>query len=401
MRRAWVPAVVLWLTACAPSVPSPSPSARPSASSTPTLAPTPTVRPGIINVRMFTPAVGWAQRQSDGAILHTTNGVSQWDAATPRLGTEQILAVAFVDAEAVRLLAAPVPGPNNFETQAAITSWASDDGGRTWSKGGSMTGLALLNEPPGSLDFVDRQDGWYSITGLAAAGSSAIFIYRTSDGGAEWFEVDASDFSSPARPGKLSTGCDKNPASFINATTGWVTAQCNGGPTFFYVTYDGGVSWRSQALRIPKSIYGTQTDSPQFTSSRDGFMLADAGAPGANSLLYVTTDGGRTWTSRATTAPNPQTSYFLGAENGWIAGSPNSALARESALWVTSNAGRTWMSVTPNLSLEGLRLDFLTTQLGWAFAPFATPFAPSSPPSELLQTADGGHTWAVLNPAIS
>jgi photosystem II stability/assembly factor-like uncharacterized protein len=401
VRRALVLPVLLALAACAAPIPSPSPSAHPSASPTPTLTPSPTVAAGVFNVRMFTPAVGWAQRQSDGAILHSINGVSRWDVAAPILGTDQILAVAFVDAEAARLLAAPAASTDNFETPAAITSWASDDGGATWSKEGSLTGLAILNEPPGSLDFVDRQDGWYSITGLAAAGSSAIFVYRTSDGGAEWSEVDASDFSSPARPGKLSTGCDKNPASFINATTGWVTAQCNGGPTFFYVTHDGGMSWRSQALRIPKSIYGTQTDSPEFTSSRDGFMLADAGAPGANSLLFVTTDGGRTWNSRATPAPSPPASDFLGAENGWIATSPNSALAPESALWVTNNAGRTWMSVTPNLSLEGLRLDFLTTQLGWAFTPLATPFAPSSPPSELLQTTDGGHTWVVLNPAIS
>jgi photosystem II stability/assembly factor-like uncharacterized protein len=319
----------------------------------------------------------------------------------PKLGTDQILAVAFVDAEAARVLAAPAAETNNFETPAAITSWTSDDGGATWSKGGSLTGLALLNEPPGSLDFVDRKDGWYSITGLAAAGSSAIFIYRTSDGGADWSEVDASDFSSPTRPAKIPTGCDKNPASFINATTGWVTAQCNGGPAFFYVTHDSGVSWSNQALRIPKSIYGTQTDAPQFASSSDGFMLANAGAPGANSLLYVTTDGGRTWNSRATPAANPPASYFLGAENGWIAGSPNSALAPESALWVTGSAGRTWASVTPNLSLQGLSLEFLTPQLGWAFAPFATPFTQSSPPSELLQTTDGGRTWAVLNPVIS
>jgi photosystem II stability/assembly factor-like uncharacterized protein len=402
MRRAWVPAVVvLCLSACAPPAPSPSPSAHPSASPAPTLIPTPTVAPGVLNVRMFNAAVGWAQRQSDGAILHTTNGISQWNVAAPNLGTDQILAVAFVDADAARLLAAPAAAANNFETPAAITSWASDDGGASWSKGGSLTGLVLLNEQPGSLDFVDRKDGWYSITGLAAAGSSAIFIYRTSDGGAQWSEVDASDFSSPGRPGKIPTGCDKNPASFINATTGWVTAQCNGGPTFFYVTHNAGVNWSDQALPIPKSIYGTQTAPPQFTSSNEGFMLADAGAPGANWLLYVTTDGGRTWNLRATPVANPPASYFLGAENGWIAGSPNSTLAPESALWVTSSAGRTWASVTPNLSLQGLSLEFVTPQLGWAFAPFAIPFAQSSPPSQLLQTTDGGRTWAVLNPVIS
>jgi photosystem II stability/assembly factor-like uncharacterized protein len=115
-------------------------------------------------------------------------------------------------------------------------------------------------------------------------------------------------------------------------------------------------------------------------------------------LLYVTTDGGSTWSSNPTPGPSPQTLDFLDAHTGWVAGSPNSAVAPESALWVTHNAGRTWTNATPNLNLAGASLDFVTTQLGWAFDPFPTP---SSPPAELLQTTDGGHVWVVLNPAIA
>lgn len=390
--------VVLLLAACAAPVPSLPPSARPTTSSTPTVNLIQTVTPGIINLHMFTPAVGWAQRQSDGAILHTTNGVLRWGVAAPGIGTEQIIAVAFVDADAARLLAAVVPSPDNAGAKAVITSWASDDGGTHWTRRGSMTDIALLGQPPGSLDFVDRQHGWYSITGLGAAGSSAIFIYRTSDGGAEWFEVDSTYVSPTPGQSKVPAGCDKNPASFINATTGWVTARCNGGPYFMDVTHDGGLSWRNQALAFPASQYGSQTSPPQFTTSKDGCMLADAGTPGANSLLYVTTDGGSTWSSNATPGPSPQTLDFLDAHNGWVAGSPNSAVAPESALWVTHNAGRTWTNAAPNLNLDGASLDFVTTQLGWAFDPFPTP---SSPPAKLLQTTDGGHVWVVLNPAIA
>jgi hypothetical protein len=109
--------VVLLLAACAAPVPSLPPSARPTTSSTPTVNLIPTATPGIINLHMFTPAVGWAQRQSDGAILHTTNGVLRWGVAAPGIGTEQIIAVAFVDADAARLLAAVVPSPDQRRCQ--------------------------------------------------------------------------------------------------------------------------------------------------------------------------------------------------------------------------------------------------------------------------------------------
>jgi hypothetical protein len=176
--------VVLLLTACAVPSPTESPSAHQTASAAPTSTVIPTESPGIVNLHMITSLVGWSQRQSDGAILHTTRGVLRWTVATPAVGAEQILTVAFIDANAVRALSALVPDSVTPNTPTTITSWASSDGGTTWTRGGTMTvtGVGLPYAPPGSLDFVDRQHGWYSITGLGAAGSSAIFIYRTSDG---------------------------------------------------------------------------------------------------------------------------------------------------------------------------------------------------------------------------
>ena len=183
----------------------------------------------------------------------------------------------------------------------------------------------------------------------------------------------------------------------MDASTGWVTASCNGGAAFLYVTHDGGLSWTQQTLRFLNSGYGNQTYPPEFTSNKVGFMLGDAGTPGSNTLLFDTIDGGTTWSVHTTPGPAPQTLDFLDAVNGWLAGSPSSALGPESALWVTHNAGRTWMNTNPNANLNGFSLDFLTMQLGWASAPSPMP---SSPPARLLETTDGGHTWVGLNPTI-
>ncbi|HXL61253.1 MAG TPA: hypothetical protein VN959_11395, partial [Mycobacterium sp.] len=67
--------------------------------------------------------------------------------------------MAFIGANAVRALSALVPDSVTPNSPTTITSWASDDGGATWTRGGTITvlGVGLPYAPPGSLDFVDRQ----------------------------------------------------------------------------------------------------------------------------------------------------------------------------------------------------------------------------------------------------
>jgi photosystem II stability/assembly factor-like uncharacterized protein len=375
--------------------PPPVATATPSAGPTPTTAPSPTIAPsGIAGLHMFTPTVGWAQRQSDGAILHTTHGVQTWTVTSPRIGSETVIAVAFVDADAARVLTAMTP-PTGAMPVTAIQSWSTDDGGATWTKGGSFVDYAA-----GTLDFVDRNHGWFSITGLAATGSSAIFVYRTIDGGAHWTEVDRSFVSPVAGPTKIPSGCDKNPVSFISATTGWATAVCYGGNAFLYVTHDGGITWRYQSLGNRSSEYGYTTDSPQFVSGSVGFMVGYVGLPPApRAMLFVTTNGGLSWTGWLTPDYYPEASDFIDAQNGWLLLSGPGSAAGTGTLWVTHDAGRTWTNLhaTPNVD-DGLNLDFLSEQMGWAF----TSIPGGSPPAQgLLQTTDGGHTWTSVTVTIS
>ena len=118
---------------------------------TPTTTPSPTATPTsvIANVHMITATLGWAQRQSDGAILHTTHGVMTWAVATPRIGNQDIIAVAFIDAETARALTAVIP-PDGESVSTVIHSWATNDGGATWIDEGSFSGIALQYEPDGT-----------------------------------------------------------------------------------------------------------------------------------------------------------------------------------------------------------------------------------------------------------
>jgi photosystem II stability/assembly factor-like uncharacterized protein len=63
---------------------------------------------------------------------------------------------------------------------------------------------------------------------------------------------------------------------------------------------------------------------------------------------------------------------------------------------VTHNAGQTWTDLGSNTELGGLNLDFLTAQLGWAYASDIQ----QPPGQEVLRTIDGGRTWTAVTPTI-
>jgi len=368
-----------------PPPPLVSPSVSPSPLAPPTASPTPSLSDAIANLRMFSSQEGWAQRQSDGAILHTTQGVQHWSVASPPLGGQEIFAAAFVDGNAARVLTA-LPLAIQVNTTATIQSWATDNGGRTWTREGTLTDYADPG-PPGTLDFVDRDDGWFSVTGLAAAGSSAIFVYHTVDAGLHWQEVDRSYISPVPGPGKLSAGCDKLPVTFLDDSTGWDTGQCNGGPPFFYVTRNGGITWKPQSIGLPWQPYGYLTSQPQFVDPTTGFMVGSGGPPGTNASLFITTNGGATWVRRSTPITYPDATYFVNAEEGWLEDGSN--------LYVTDDSGRTWTTLhVPTLG----GLDFLTTTRGWSFLPAPGPW---TGPATFFQTTDGGRTWTAVTPTIS
>lgn len=76
-------------------------------------------------------------------------------------------------------------------------------------------------------------------------------IFRTTDGGAQWRLVELTPGQGRPTPGAIPFGCDKDAAVFSSATTGWVTGTCAGGRPAFWVSHDGGGTWRYQPLPQP------------------------------------------------------------------------------------------------------------------------------------------------------
>jgi photosystem II stability/assembly factor-like uncharacterized protein len=137
------------------------------------------------------------------------------------------------------------------------------------------------------------------------------------------------------------------------------------------------------------------------------------GAPavGRAATLYRTTNGGLGWTQRSTPEAVPQALDFINTDDGWllIADSENAGPAGLPDLWVTHNGGITWTSLesapinastgySPTIDLGGLNLDFLTTEVGWAAPPWTA--EPLGAP-DLMQTSDGGKDWVLLTPSAT
>ena len=181
------------------TTPPPSPAPTPAPVPTPCTAPVPDLANVVGNLRMHSPTTGWAQELADGTPLHTTTGADQWTVAAPPLAPrEKVAAAAFLDANTAWVVYASQLCVGDEVTSAVMVSWSTTDGGVTWRQGGSFE---TAGSGTGTLDFVDREHGWYSDLEGVAMGSSAMALYRTVDGGNHWSEVARTDAQEPLAGG--------------------------------------------------------------------------------------------------------------------------------------------------------------------------------------------------------
>ena len=358
--------------------------------------------------------VGWAADESD--IYLTTDQGRTWRTVTPpnlanQFVPERIGAMDAIGDSDLWLVLVDVPGlppPSTAASDRGSGIDRSTDGGQTWTFS-ALPGCLQTCGANLSLSFVDPEHGFATIGPLR---SGPTLLFSTDDGGATWTEVGGL----PDLGGIPVGGPEPEPQiAFTSLLDGWAVTS----PTFggtgqqtspggtLYRTTDGGVSW-SPAPGLPAN---EQYSLPTFFGTQVGVMLSNPeDVPPESSSVYVTDDGGNTWT----THPVPAIAGLARFKPGgigfrFVAIDPvDWKIDTGSTLYSTNNAGDTWTSSVPvPKSGAGSVTSVVFSSPQDAMA-MALPPACSEPVStaqtftqclpSLTASTDGGSTWAPVTP---
>ena len=316
---------------------------------------------------------------SGGSVLRTTDGGAAWGNVTPGGVLPRGTVLRAFSLNAADAWAV-------VRGDMALTIYRTTDGGAAWRSAALATGSLRV-----SCDFVDPRHGWLLVDTGAVALQEAVSIYATADGGATWALVSRTG-PAGASPGGLPFPGGKGGIAFSSPTVGWVAVNPPiPGGSVVYETTDGGRTWARRALPAPAVSGGlVYVYRPWFFSPSTGLAPVQIIVPPAHTgdagrLLWTvdeTHDGGRSWSTQPA-APGGGLYSWLDAQHGWQVVGPN--------LESTSDGGRTWTAIPVHRSLSAVRqLDFVSLEVGWALesGPGGT--------TVLLRTTDGGRNWAPL-----
>jgi photosystem II stability/assembly factor-like uncharacterized protein len=346
-------------------------------------------------LRMFPGGIGWGFDAFTERLLRTTDNGSHWHNVSPpgyaRNSHESSGSVFFLDQNHGWLVK---PSALDQTLVISTTVWSTSDGGATWVRGQGFTYRGEFDG--GELTFIDAQHGWYRADLGGQMGVFASAIFRTTDGGQHWGQVMLNSAASiePTTPGSFPP-CAVSGLTFLNATQGWATGSCDNSDVMLYATQDGGVTWRKLPVVLPTDVPSTGTPEswpPVFVSPKNGVMLVGGVQGPHTAIAYTTADGGQTWRPHPIDSGDlnligPPHLDFIDLHTGWFVG--RSFSSGDQQLFITHDGGQTWSAVKSNTPPR-MNIDFIDAQVGWTW----------SADGMLMETADGGTTWKAIIPLV-
>ena len=334
--------------------------------------------PALIDIHFFNELDGWGITET--YIVRTNDGGITWYDVTPpdleEVGSTVETFILDKDHAWVQK-----PDFNNFPNNGLLYHTA--DGGLTWS-------ISSTPFSGGDLSFIDLNNGWMLADLGVGAGSNAVAVFQTIDGGATWTQTYTNDPNNPEAADSLPLGGLKSDLVPINMQTAWVGGVIYSPGTFYlYRTDDGGTSWAPVGLQLPEGgenfELGIDRDQMQFVSADAGFLVLRMSGDSTQTAVYVTNDGGVTWTLTPTLIPQAGKSDFLSAQEA--------AIYNGEQFYVTRDAARTWTTVSPDIVFGDsfVTMDFVDPNSGWLVSAAADKHS-------LYRTHDGGATWLSVAP---
>lgn len=384
--------IILIASACSPNPPSgslpapypdypdgPSPVPYPDTPSPARVAAPRVESPSLLALDMFNELDGWGVNETK--IVRTNDGGIGWYDVTPPGMQETGYSVDtfFLDRDHAWV---QKQDPEKFPNGGTL--FRTTDGGLTW----------LDSSVPfsrGDLKFVDAENGWMMADQGVAAGSNAVAVYQTTDGGASWQKTYTNDPNDPDAKDSLPLGGIKSDLVPLDMNSAWVTGVVYApGEVYLYRTVDQGKSWVQVTLPLPPGTqefdFGIDEDQLKFVSATDGYLAVHLSGEAMQTAVYVTHDAGNTWNLSPTLIDGAGASSFLTGQEA--------VLYNGTVFNVTRDGARSWVSVTPDVSFGQtfVTMEFVNTMSGWVIT-----MDPSNHRS-LYRTLDGGSTWLPVVP---
>ncbi len=257
--------------------------------------------------------------------------------------------------------------------------------------------------------FLNAHEGWIvSYLNQATPGFAGVF--HTTDGGQHWTQtarLDVNRLFSHGQPG----GSLQGSLMFRDSSTGWFAGGTASGtgipivPPFLYITRDGGKTWTVQTLAAPVGVKmdssTAQISVPQFFTQQDGVLVVSVLSMPVDSTQPPTIQGtyAYTTTDGGDHWSEPHLMTFPGTFEGLQ--SLNLIDARD---WVilasfgmlgTTDSGAHWKTLTGDLPPQAIvmAIDFQDASSGWAEVVLET----ATPTLAIYGTTDGGAHWLRLS----
>jgi photosystem II stability/assembly factor-like uncharacterized protein len=286
----------------------------------------------------------------------------------------------------------PAPG---FHPSCPMRLLESEDGGRSWAS----------TPVPGGATMDSGYGAGSGQTWLLRLSTNAAYLvtnvpfsqgqpqdaplWYTGDGGRTW-EARAVDCGISAMTVALSAAPD---GTLFGVCAGQPSAGSQVKSTVR--SEDSGVTWTTVTPCPPPQApdqfdcFANQRLSAGYLGQIDAVSANTVFLTGGRSPLFVTHDGGVTWTPVGPTIGDTSGGSwkltFFDQFDGIVLGNDASSTSNAITLWSTSDGGLTWHAEVPNESAASTRLpDHRAHMLAIALG-------------EVCRSVDGGRTWARLS----
>jgi photosystem II stability/assembly factor-like uncharacterized protein len=176
-------------------------------------------------------------------------------------------------------------------------------------------------------------------------------------------------------------------AHLIQGDAGWVLSN-----DALYMTSNGGQTWTGIT---PPGVPGGAVWGVYFLDTQHGWVVSSSATNPEQLEVSVTTDGGTSWSTSPLRSPNPMftdvsAAYveFVDAQHGWVAatiGPSNGGALPQGVLFQTTDGGATWQQLQMPV---GGPVEFVSTTTGWLADGIQGEISP-----QFYVTSDGGRSW--------